>query len=71
MIKTGSLRWFSPNATGDEAVRLATGRVEVLELLADEEDLADEDAPMHPAYRVRNIDNGREAVAFGDELSTT
>lgn len=64
-LREGDRRWFSPHALGDETVRLAAGRVEVLELVDPES------GGLSPIYRVRNVDNGRAAMAFGDELSTT
>lgn len=58
---------FRPRAAAHEAVRAAEGRVEVLALV-DEAVATDEGVT--PVYRVRNLDNGREAFAYGDELRT-
>ena len=58
---------FDPPADSHEAVRAAGGRVEVLRLVTEAIRVHD---GVYPLYRVRNVDNGREAFAYGDELTT-
>jgi len=58
---------FTPRDDAHDAVRAAQGLVEVLTLV-DEAVVTNEGVA--PVYRVRNLDNGREAFAFGDELNT-
>lgn len=58
---------FSPDTKADSIVKAAAGEVEVLELIAEQ---AETERGVMPAYRVRNLRNHREAIAFGDELST-
>lgn len=72
-IKAGESRWFSPYAAGDEEANLAAGRVEVLGLVSEGVQVGFNvlSKNIQPMYRVKNLDNGYEAMAFGDELSTT
>lgn len=52
---------FTPSAAADHIVQAAGGEVVVVETVG-------ESRSWGPILRVRNIDNGREAIAFGSEL---
>lgn len=56
---------FTPPETCEEAVLIAAGEVEVIELV---EEAVQTQEGAFPLYRVRNLLTNREALAFGDEL---
>lgn len=62
-----TIHHFAPVNTADDVVAEAAGEVEVLELVNEQ---TRTERGVMPAYRVRNLHNHREAIAFGDELST-
>lgn len=62
-----TVHMFKPHAAATEEVAAAAGPVEVLELIVE---AVSTEHGTFPLYRVRNLDNGREAYAFGDELTT-
>lgn len=59
---------FTPPGDAHETVLAVAGQVEVLELIRE---AVHTGRGVFPLYRVRNLATGREAFAFGDELTTT
>lgn len=63
-LTPGTRRWFCPHSLEDDRANRAAGNVEIVKLIDDTSEPG-----CWPLYRVRNVDNGAVADAFGDELA--
>lgn len=59
-LAVNSFRIFSPNSVADPTIVQVAGRVQILNRIEDDDGCV--------MYRIRNIDNDHECVAFTDEL---
>lgn len=64
LLRPGVVRVFSPNALGDPNIRAALGHVKILERVKEKK----RESGVAALYRVKNLANGTECHAFGDEL---